>query len=49
MTAFLPFRTVRQSLYYLGGNASNAMRLDGLEKESALRNCNDDNDRKGTQ
>ena len=31
------FRTVRQSLYYLGGDASNAMRLDGLEKESALK------------
>lgn len=31
------FRTVRQSLYYLGGDASNAIRLDGLEKESALK------------
>ena len=31
------FRTVRQSLYYLGGNVTNAIRLSGLEKESALK------------
>ena len=31
------FRTVRQSLHYLGGDVTNAMRLDGLEKESLLK------------
>ena len=31
------FRTVRQSLHYLGGDATNAMRLGELEKESALK------------
>ena len=31
------FRTVRQSLYYLGGGVTNALRLDELEKESALK------------
>ena len=31
------FRTVRQSLYYLGGEVSNATRLAELEKESALK------------
>ena len=31
------FRTVRQSLYYLGGSASNETRLNGLEKESSLK------------
>jgi hypothetical protein len=31
------FRTVRQSLYYLGGAVTNATRLDGLEKESSLK------------
>ena len=31
------FRTVRQGMYYLGGNASNAQRLGELEKESALK------------
>jgi hypothetical protein len=31
------FRTVRQSFYYLGCDVTNAMRLDGLEKESALK------------
>ena len=31
------FRTVRQSLYYLGGDVSNDMRLGGLERESALK------------
>ena len=33
------FRTVRQSLYYLGGSASNETILNGLEKESALKKC----------
>ena len=28
------FRTVRQSLYYYGGEVTNAMRLDALERES---------------
>jgi SpoVK/Ycf46/Vps4 family AAA+-type ATPase len=31
------FRTVRQSLYYLGGAVTNAIRLNGLEKESTLK------------
>ena len=31
------FRTVRQSLYYLGGAVTNAMRLGGLEKETSLK------------
>ena len=31
------FRTVRQSLYYLGGAVSNETRLDELEKESSLK------------
>ena len=31
------FRTVRQSLYYLGGAVTNATRLNGLEKESFLK------------
>jgi SpoVK/Ycf46/Vps4 family AAA+-type ATPase len=31
------FRTVRQSLYYLGGEATNAARLDELERESSLK------------
>jgi len=31
------FRTVRQSLYYLGGAVTNAMRLSELEKESSLK------------
>lgn len=30
-------RTVRQSLHYLGGEVSNAMCLDALERESALK------------
>ena len=31
------FRTVRQSLYYLGSNVDNAMRLGELEKESRVK------------
>jgi hypothetical protein len=31
------YRTARQSLYYLGGEVTNAMRLDALERESALK------------
>jgi SpoVK/Ycf46/Vps4 family AAA+-type ATPase len=31
------YRTVRQSLHYLGGDVTNAMRLDALERESALK------------
>ena len=31
------FRTVRQSLYYLGGSATNDVRLGELEKESSLK------------
>ena len=31
------FRTVRQSLFYLGGSVSNEARLNGLEKESLLK------------
>lgn len=31
------FRTVRQSLYYLGGTVSNETRLNELEKESSLK------------
>ena len=32
------FRTVRQSLYYLGSGVDNAMRLGELEKESGMKN-----------
>ena len=31
------YRTARQSLHYLGGEVTNAMRLDALERESALK------------
>jgi hypothetical protein len=31
------FRTVRQSLYYLGNTVDNAMRLGELEKESKVK------------
>ena len=31
------FRTVRQSLYYLGGGVDNAMRISELEKEAAVK------------
>ena len=31
------FRTVRQSLYYLGSTVNNAMRLGELEKESRVK------------
>ena len=31
------FRTVRQSLYYLGSDVDNAMRIGELEKESAMK------------
>ena len=31
------FRTVRQSLYYLGGTTTNSTLLDALEKESSLK------------
>ena len=31
------FRTVRQSLYYLGSGVSNAMRIGELEKESSVK------------
>ena len=31
------FRTVRQSLYYLGGTVTNDTRLSELEKESSLK------------
>ena len=31
------FRTVRQSLYYYGGEVTNAMRLDALERESEAK------------
>lgn len=31
------FRTVRQSLYYLGGNATNAERIDALKSESMAK------------
>ena len=31
------FRTVRQSLYYYGGEITNAMRLDALERESEAK------------
>ena len=34
------FRTVRQSLYYLGGTVSNEMRLNELEKECSLKKNN---------
>ena len=32
------FRTVRQSLFYYGGDITNAMRLEALERESAAKN-----------
>ena len=31
------FRTVRQSMYYLGGEITNAQRLAELEKESKIK------------
>ena len=31
------FRTVRQSMYYLGGSISNAQRIEALRQESALK------------
>ena len=34
------YRTVRQSLFYLGGDVSNAERLNALERESAAKNAN---------
>ena len=34
------FRTVRQSLYYLGGTVTNETRLNELEKESSLKKGN---------
>ncbi|NMA41282.1 MAG: AAA family ATPase, partial [Lentisphaerae bacterium] len=33
------FRTVRQSLFYYGGEVSNAQRLDALEREAETKNC----------
>ena len=33
------FRTVRQGLYYLGAGATTAQILDGLERESAAKQC----------
>ena len=33
------FRTVRQSLFYYGGEVSNAQRLDALEREAEAKNC----------
>ena len=33
------FRTVRQSLYYLGSNVDNAMRIGELEKESGVKSA----------
>ena len=32
------FRTVRQSLFYYGGDVTNAMRLEALERESSAKN-----------
>ena len=32
------FRTVRQSLFYYGGEITNAMRLEALEHESEAKN-----------
>ena len=32
------FRTVRQSLFYYGGDVTNSMRLEGLERESSAKN-----------
>ena len=32
------FRTVRQSLFYYGGDITNAMRLEALERESSAKN-----------
>ncbi|MBQ6352753.1 MAG: AAA family ATPase [Lentisphaeria bacterium] len=34
------YRTVRQSLFYLGNDVSNAERLDALERESAAKKAN---------
>jgi hypothetical protein len=31
------FRTVRQSMYYLGGSISNAQRIEALRQESVLK------------
>ena len=31
------FRTVRQSLYYLGGSVTNAQRIDALARESEVK------------
>ena len=33
------FRTVRQSLYYLGSGVDNAMRIGELEKESGVKSA----------
>ncbi len=33
------FRTVRQSMYYLGGSVSNEQRIAELAKESSLKKC----------
>lgn len=33
------FRTVRQSLFYYGGEVSNAQRLTALEREAEAKNC----------
>ena len=33
------FRTVRQSMYYLGGSVTNAQRIAALTKESAVKRC----------
>ena len=33
------FRTVRQSLFYYGGEVRNAQRLDALEREAEAKNC----------
>ena len=34
------FRTVRQSLFYLGQEVTNAERLEALKRESAAKNAN---------
>ena len=33
------FRTVRQSLFYYGGEVTNAQRLEALEREAVAKNC----------
>jgi hypothetical protein len=39
------FRTVRQSMYYLGGDITNMQRIDALKCESEMKRRSDTNPR----